>query len=82
MRVTSSPNSSSIAASVTCVSSTVSWSSAASRVVVSRRRSARIAVTATGCSMKSSPDLRFCPSCESWANMNARWISFRSAFGL
>ena len=40
------------------VSSTVSCRRAAVRVVVSSRRSARIWVTATGCSMNGSPDSR------------------------
>ena len=50
MRATSLPNSRSMSPRPTSVSSTVSCSSAAVSVVVSSRRSARIPVTATGCS--------------------------------
>ena len=32
--------------------------------------------------MKSSPEIRFCPSCDASATAYARWISLRSAFGL
>jgi hypothetical protein len=43
------------------------------RVVVSRPRSARIWATASGCSMKSSPDRRFCPSwCSARTGRRAR----------
>ena len=79
---TSSPKSSSISATVTSVSSTVSCRSAAVIVVVSRCRSARIVATATGCRMKSSPEIRFWPSWDTSATAYARWISLRSALGL
>jgi hypothetical protein len=58
---TAGPNWSRICSRVSEVSSTVSCSSAATRVVVSIPSSARIRVTATGWVMYSSPLLRICP---------------------
>ena len=53
------------------VSSTVSCSSAAHSVSVSRRMPAQIRATPTGCTMKSSPDLRRWSAWCSQANTNA-----------
>jgi hypothetical protein len=60
------------------VSSTVSCSSAAHSVSVSRRMLAQIRATPTGCTMKSSPDLRRCAAWCSQANTNASWTRARS----
>ena len=60
------------------VSSTVSCSSAAHSVSVSRRMLAQIRATPTGCTMKSSPDLRRCAAWCSQANTNASCTRARS----
>ncbi len=57
------------------VSSTVSCSSAAHSVSVSRRMPAQIRATPTGCTMKSSPDLRRWAAWCSQANTNASWTA-------
>jgi hypothetical protein len=63
------------------VSSIVSCSSAATSVVVSMPRLARIVATASGCVMYGSPDLRYCPECQRAATSNARCSARPSAFG-
>ena len=68
--------------SVSTVSSTTSWSRAAWSVTVSIPRSATMVATATGCSMKSSPDSRFWPSWDASAKTYAAWMSLRSTLGL
>ncbi len=60
------------------MSSTVSCSSAAHRVSVSSRRPAQIFATPTGCTMKSSPDLRRWSAWCSQAKMNAASTRSRS----
>ena len=59
---TAEPNSSSIWARVTPVSSTASCSNAAAALTVSRPRSAMIVATATGWVMYGSPESRCWPS--------------------
>src|SRR5712691_1237268 len=63
-RAMSSPNSARTSSMSVPVSSTTSWSSAAATVWSSRRSSAHTFAAPTGCSMKSWPDCRCCPS---WA---------------
>ena len=60
------------------MSSTVSCSSAAHSVSVSRRMPAQMRATPTGCTMKSSPDLRRCAAWCSQANTNASCTRARS----
>ncbi len=60
------------------VSSTVSCSSAAHSVSVSRRMLAQMRATPTGCTMKSSPDLRRWSAWCSHANTNASCTRARS----
>ncbi len=67
----SSPKRSRTSSSEAEVSSTVSCSSAAHSVSVSRRIPAQMRATPTGCTMKSSPDLRRCSAWCSQANTNA-----------
>ena len=64
------------------MSSTVSCSSAAHRVSVSRRSPAQIFATSTGWVMKSSPDLRRWSAWRSQANAKARSIASRSIAGV
>ena len=63
------------------VSSIVSCSSAATSVVVSMPRLARIVATASGWVMYGSPDLRYCPECQRAAMSKARCSSRASALG-
>ena|GEM_PF-4936306 len=60
------------------VSSTVSCNSAAQIVSVSSRMLAQMRATPTGCTMKSSPDLRRCAAWCSQANTNASSMRARS----
>ena len=63
-RATPSPKVSSMVSSVSPVSSTASWRSAAATVCSSRPSSATIVATAMGCVMYGSPERRNWPS---WA---------------
>ena len=75
---TSSPNSSRTSSRDALVSSTVSCSSAAHSVAVSRRMPAQILATPTGCTMKSSPEARRWSEWRSQANTNAACTCVRS----
>ena len=74
----SSPKRSRTSSSDALVSSTVSCSSAAQIVSVSRRMPAQIFATPTGCVMNSSPDLRRWSACRSQAKANASPTRSRS----
>ena len=76
---TSAPNSRSMSARVSVVSSTASWSSAAAIVTSSRPRPTTIIATPSGCTMYGSPDRRTCSEWAARAVRKARSIRSVSA---
>mmetsp|Transcript_24479 Transcript_24479/g.84034 ORF Transcript_24479/g.84034 Transcript_24479/m.84034 type:complete len:294 (+) Transcript_24479:1410-2291(+) len=75
MARTSAPNVASISSSVTAVSSTVSWRRPAATVSRSMPRPQSRPATATGWTMKGSPERRIWPACAPCATRSASWTN-------